>query len=250
MSQDLEDAPLYYGGALVDEEAQDDLFGERQPSLKLRLGYTKVVGADGKQFVSSIPEVDQLAGAELDYWVASAMRAQFIKLEGSHCFADYRAAERAEKGAAWGGGDEQLAGLFDPSTDWRPGGYVIERYKIGIAKHEAEAEWYADMEMLTRKDGSKAEYAYGPTPLIAAMRCFVRSVYGEEVPPIYHSCDLKHRPDPNVKFWRDDPVKYQAWLENEYAIWGPEFKARDIEFAHACALLDNELMDETEGAAK
>lgn len=227
--------------------ATPDLFSDSRPALKPRLGYTKVVGADGNQFVSSIPEVDQLAGVDLDYWVACAMRAQYIDVEGNHCFADYRAAERAANGAPFAGGDQQLAGLFDPSTDWRPGGYVIERYKIAVAMHEAEAEWYADMEMLTRKDGSQAAYAYGPTPLIAAMRCFVRSVYGDEVPPIYHSCDLDHRPDPNVKFWRDDPVQYQAWLENEWAIWGPDHKARDIEFAHHRALIDNELMNETEG---
>lgn len=220
--------------------AQDDLFGEMAQPLEPDADSPRFIFALG--VVSSRPIVDKLVGVDLDYWVALAIKAQFVEIVGEHtCFADYKAAARAERGAPFGGGEEQMACMFQPSTDWQKGGYVIERNRIGIAPDTDG--WYADMEMLTRQEGSQAEYAYGPTPLIAAMRCLVRSVYGHEAPAVYPCSELTHRPDPKVKFWRDDPEQYQVWLEREYEIWGAEFKDRDIAFAHSMALLDDELME-------
>ena len=66
---------------------------------------------------------------------------------------------------------------FRPSTDWAQGGPIIERDGIWlqpeVGKEETASAWYA-----VSMDGHDA---YGPTPLIAAMRCYVTSKLGDEV---------------------------------------------------------------------
>jgi hypothetical protein len=80
---------------------------------------------------------------------------------------------------------------YSPSTDWSQGGPIIEQEKITIRPvcHAERTEGGAD---LYRQDGWTAhvtpkEYwitprpESGPTPLIAAMRCFCVSKLGETV---------------------------------------------------------------------
>lgn len=66
------------------------------------------------------------------------------------------------------------------STDWAQGGPIIERERIDLqAKINAGSdynEWLATIGI-----GAKQRRRYGPTPLIAAMRCFVASKLGDEV---------------------------------------------------------------------
>jgi hypothetical protein len=57
------------------------------------------------------------------------------------------------------------------STDWSQGGPIIEREKITI-------EWTGENWM--GYIWHDAEY-FGPTPLIAAMRCYVASKLGDEI---------------------------------------------------------------------
>ena len=52
------------------------------------------------------------------------------------------------------------------STDWAHGGPIIEREKMGV--FPTHGGWAAGLQS-------------GPTPLIAAMRCYVASVLGDEV---------------------------------------------------------------------
>ena len=72
---------------------------------------------------------------------------------------------------------------FNPTEGWHQGGPIIERecinaYASGACSvHPKNPEyWVAEIlatdEMITQ---------YGPTPLIAAMRCFVSSRLGDEV---------------------------------------------------------------------
>jgi hypothetical protein len=66
------------------------------------------------------------------------------------------------------------------STNWAQGGPIIEREKINYAwltKQDLgmEPEHYC----VAHSDGSYARY--GPTPLVAAMRCYVASKLGDEV---------------------------------------------------------------------
>ena len=58
------------------------------------------------------------------------------------------------------------------STDWAQGGPIIEREGIQLARLEDVWEAWVDA------DGV---FCQGPTPLIAAMRCSVASVMGDEV---------------------------------------------------------------------
>lgn len=63
-----------------------------------------------------------------------------------------------------------------PSTGWSQGGPIIEREKIGTwASENPEhiGEWGARM--------INSYIFYGPTPLVAAMRCYVASKLGAEV---------------------------------------------------------------------
>ena len=62
---------------------------------------------------------------------------------------------------------------FTPSTDWGQGGPIIERE--GIAIGEGEEAWWA-FSSWRSEEGSR-----GPTPLIAATRCYVVSKLGDEV---------------------------------------------------------------------
>ena len=68
------------------------------------------------------------------------------------------------------------------STDWEQGGPIIEREGIGIELW-GEKNWFAtrvkDLGPAV-KDITIYE-TFGPTPLIAAMRCYVASVLGDEV---------------------------------------------------------------------
>ena len=57
------------------------------------------------------------------------------------------------------------------STDWQQGGPIIEREKVSLLYlHD---KWGAGVNAWTNQ--------YGPTPLIAAMRCYVVSKLGDDV---------------------------------------------------------------------
>ena len=63
---------------------------------------------------------------------------------------------------------------FEPSTDWAQGGPIIAREGIDVEHYELpEKGWMAGII-------NKAQ-EHGPTPLIAAMRCYVTSKLGDEV---------------------------------------------------------------------
>ena len=62
---------------------------------------------------------------------------------------------------------------YCPSSDWAQGGPIIECEFIGLQRWNEEHEWAADI-------GGGFEQ-YGPTPLIAAMRCYVSSKLGDDV---------------------------------------------------------------------
>lgn len=70
---------------------------------------------------------------------------------------------------------------YRPSTDWAQAGRIIEQEKIGLTystrnmncvSGEVFPRWIAD---------TVTQMVAGPTPLIAAMRCYVASKLGDEV---------------------------------------------------------------------
>lgn len=60
------------------------------------------------------------------------------------------------------------------STDWAQGGPIIEREAIALTTQLTNKDWMA-VSFHGDIDG------FGPTPLIAAMRCYVASKLGDEI---------------------------------------------------------------------
>lgn len=78
---------------------------------------------------------------------------------------------------------------WNPSTNWAQGGPIIEREKLGVwwATHYVDGDgveygnhWYCETGC-TDDNYDSQHLAEGPTPLIAAMRCYVASKLGDEV---------------------------------------------------------------------
>ena len=61
-----------------------------------------------------------------------------------------------------------------PSTDWATGGPIIEREGIMLEQWKTTKQWQAANELVTKVYN-------GPTPLVAAMRCYVASKMDDEV---------------------------------------------------------------------
>jgi hypothetical protein len=66
---------------------------------------------------------------------------------------------------------------YHPSTDWAQGGPIIEREGIGV--YRFRGAWAAHCPL--PNGGFHACMENQPTPLIAAMRCYVASKLGDEV---------------------------------------------------------------------
>lgn len=79
---------------------------------------------------------------------------------------------------------------YDPSTNWEFGGPIIEREFLSV---DYDKDWVYDPANAEPDDepdngdrwmawplGDQTNTQYGPTPLIAAMRCYVTSRLGEE----------------------------------------------------------------------
>lgn len=114
-------------------------------------------------------KVSELEGADLDYWVAKALGFNGVTIEED----DIVQSECP---------DEAMA--FDThvySRSWSQGGQIIEREKITL--HPGPDGWGAWIHPAIHDPKSwSMPMADGPTPLVAAMRCFVASKFGKEVP--------------------------------------------------------------------
>ena len=115
-------------------------------------------------------KTSELSGAALD-WAVSVAQGY-----------DYEISERGDvlTGDTIPIVDGDYAGchedeIYRPSRDWAQGGPILERSGIGATVIEPEGpEWLA-----ANHKGTYCEY--GPTLLIAAMRCYVASKLGEEI---------------------------------------------------------------------
>ena len=68
---------------------------------------------------------------------------------------------------------------YSPSTDWSLAGPIIEQESMTVGKQVHRDEWSA--ESFYGEGISVAHIGFGPTPLIAAMRCYVISKLGNEI---------------------------------------------------------------------
>jgi hypothetical protein len=109
-------------------------------------------------------QVKDLTGAALDWAVA--------KCEGGL----YQGPSVRDSFWVWPGDPVRYSKAAPAhSTDWALGGPLIEQEGINLSAHYKlhTGEWQAWCE--------HGPSAYGPTPLIAAMRCYVASKLGEEI---------------------------------------------------------------------
>ena len=112
-------------------------------------------------------QIKDLKGAMLDYWVA---RAEGLKAEIKH---RGHSAETCWTILPNGVTDYH----FTPSTSWAQGGPIIEREEISLLPGPWSAQVFLE-------DGLRSFEGTGSTPLVAAMRAYVASKFGDEVPDL------------------------------------------------------------------
>jgi hypothetical protein len=138
--------------------------------------------------------VAELEGVQLDYWVAKAEGWEFfwskhncwlIKKPGDDQYEapyidwtpfDPDTGKPNRRPDPW---ELMINRNFVPSSDWSQGGPIIEREQISFYATAGLADgmqWCAswDRHVLTSN--------YGKTALIAAMRAYVASKFGDEIP--------------------------------------------------------------------
>lgn len=114
-------------------------------------------------------KTSELAGSSLDHWVAKA--------EG--LIPEFK----AHDGQQWVSVRE-LGMPFMPSHHWGQGGPIIDREGIAISPMSAKGGSWCAISMgrlPVRASGGTGVWVEGPTPLIAAMRAYVRAKFGPEV---------------------------------------------------------------------
>ena len=102
-------------------------------------------------------KVSELTGALLDYWVAKTV-GRSVEIVDGQCQHVYG-----------------MRSVFSPSTNWSQGGPIIDREEIELVHRngmDGRTLWAIKENIIMR----------GETKLIAAMRCYVASKFGEEVP--------------------------------------------------------------------
>lgn len=83
--------------------------------------------------------------------------------------------------------DREQKFWYHPSSDWAQGGPIIEREGIDINQVTSalwSARWWADNSDMAKNPAQRFRHNIrmdGPTPLVAAMRCYVASRLGDEV---------------------------------------------------------------------
>jgi hypothetical protein len=123
-------------------------------------------------------KVAELCGEDLDYWTAQAAGIRIKRYDGGFWYTD-----------------EQHPKQWDPSESWLMGGPIIERERIGIyegaqwpAPGHPPAQWIwcacvgGSPNYGTTLEAPAQRELRGPTPLVVAMRAYVASRFGKEVP--------------------------------------------------------------------
>ncbi|WOH61941.1 phage protein NinX family protein [Bradyrhizobium sp. BWC-3-1] len=124
-------------------------------------------------------KVSELEGVLLDYWVARA-KGYTIRTIQPHK-PEYTVNPASN---IW-----RWLDSFRPSTNWAQGGPVIEHENIATMKLEGVWRAFCDGGMYSADEEYIGAYYYdadatGETLLIAAMRAYVASKFGNEVPEV------------------------------------------------------------------
>jgi hypothetical protein len=70
---------------------------------------------------------------------------------------------------------------FRPSTDWNHAGPIIERESLAVFRQEWSDDSLREWKAGSSHDLDEGPKCSGPTPLIAAMRAYAASKFGETV---------------------------------------------------------------------
>lgn len=119
--------------------------------------------------------------------------------------------------------------LWQPSTSWQQGGPIIEREKIAV--------WFSKGDWNSQLRDTSAKM-HGPTPLIAAMRCYVASKLGDviDVPDelLISNRTWHNGPPPHIGWWNASNSCYEgAWRWWDGTVWS--LIALDIDTAQEAA---------------
>lgn len=133
--------------------------------------------------------VAELEGAILDFWVAKACgfenKVRFTDYGPGYeerCFFFYPLLDEAGFEIYPSGND------WNPASNWEQGGPIIHREGIGVWRgYDSESRgkvelWEASNSSPVHAIEISGPLGDGPTPLVAAMRAFVRLKFGKEVP--------------------------------------------------------------------
>ena len=102
-------------------------------------------------------KTSELQGAALDWAVAKCEGVTILPKKRGGCYVTLDRGETI---------------LLRYSTDWSQGGPIIEREELSSLKCYNHNEWECNNGDI---------FCEGPTPLIAAMRCYVTSKLGDEI---------------------------------------------------------------------
>ncbi len=101
--------------------------------------------------------VSELSNVELDYLVAKIDDILYFRDTEGHVL------EIDREGRVYGVTADSRMYAYSPTTEWRQGGPLIDKYRISVQR--TGMEWTADI--------GREISAAAPTPLIAAMRALV-----------------------------------------------------------------------------
>jgi hypothetical protein len=129
-------------------------------------------------------KVSDLSGRDLDYWVARAEGYEFIDIPPD-ARGENACRVLAPPGILKSGWQPAPLGKYGHmlkpwSSSWEHGGPIIERKRIVIDL--GLDDWFASIKRLGVFYYDEGEFGqHGVTPLIAAMRAYVTSKFGDEV---------------------------------------------------------------------
>lgn len=119
-------------------------------------------------------KTNELTGAALDWAVAQCEQLECEAFNGNVFLAPKHAVRSGNAMRIW-----------RPSANWSHGGPIIEREIGNLWKgnklNPQEPDVWTAAAYLKATDGTLLYYESGPTPLVAAMRCYVASKLGDEV---------------------------------------------------------------------
>jgi len=110
-------------------------------------------------------KTSELVGPALDLAVA---KVEGVKLNEHVCYTPY---------VVMG---QEVIRSYKPSSRWSQGGPIIEREKLQL-HYKSQPDMGGNMWIASERTSHYKTRRVGPTPLIAAMRCYVASKLGDEV---------------------------------------------------------------------